>query len=237
MAIRGVVPDRVTPVEQGIWIVIAVLLCVVEMYALKRADDDHDKLEADVRWAEDLRSDVERRSFRRLIDSGQQLHVEEERTSRLTQEGLNNMTGADSYVYFSVSEPMGPLELATPGLPKGNILSNASPHFVGTYPLHNVFVSGECPRGVLPDIDYGTVFPKEMGRPRQGLYLQFPADIPERSATCNIFISTSNGSYSQSVHFIKQDDKWVWASKFGKYGKSKLRLSFFGAGFPRSLQW
>jgi hypothetical protein len=113
------------------------------------------------------------------------------------------------------------------------VVATAIPHFVGKFPLHNVFVAPFCPMGWLPNVDYGTIFPSEMERPRQGIYLQFPPDLPERDLHCALSINTSNGSYFQWVRFVKQGAKWTWASRFSKYGSKQIKRQFSGPDFPK----
>jgi hypothetical protein len=62
------------------------------------------------------------------------------------------------------------------------------------------------------------------------------ATIGER-LDCYLFIGTSNGSYVQKVHFLKQNDKWTWASRFTKYGPKEFTREFLGVGFPEDHEW
>jgi hypothetical protein len=149
---------------------------------------------------------------------------------------ISNATGGNSYLYFDLTDPSGPLEIQVPDISPEYIFSTAVPHFVGEFPLHDVVVSPFCPMGWLPIVDYRTVYPQEIGRPRQGIYLEFPPTLKESEARCVLFISTSNGSYSQIFQFSKQDDKWTWASKFGKYD-ADLKREFVGPGFPKDKKW
>jgi hypothetical protein len=157
------------------------------------------------------------------------------------QNTLAELTGGDSYIYFIVADPMAPMEIEVPGIAKGYVAAIASPSLVGEFALHDVVVSPSCSPGVgligpLTGFDYGTVFPNEIGRPRQGIYLQFPPTAT-KGATCNLFISTSNGSYDQQVHFLRQNDNWTWASTLFKYGHSEFKQEFFGTGFPKDQKW
>jgi len=145
---------------------------------------------------------------------------------------LSETTGGNSYVYFDVNFAGSPIELEdVPGVHKGEMVANGFPKFVGTYPLHNVFVAAVGPRGWLPTIDYGTITPKEFLRPRQGLTLAFLPDKPRQRF--NVSINTSNGSYSQDILFLKVDDKWVWASHFYKLGVNKPIRVWSASGFPK----
>lgn len=164
-----------------------------------------------------------------------------EATVTRLQNIMSEATGGDSYINFGVSDPMGPTEIEVPGIAKGYVAATASPHLFGEFPLHDVVVSTFCSPGVgwigpLTGVDYGTVLPNEIGRPRQGIYLQFPPTA-QNGATCHLFISTSNGSYDQQVHFLMQNDKWTWASTLAKYGHSEFKQEFFGTGFPKDQKW
>jgi len=162
-------------------------------------------------------------------------------TSVSIQNTLAELTGGDSYLYFAVSDPMGPTEIAVPGIAKGYVAATAFPFLVGEFPLHDVVVSPSCNPGVgrigpLMGINYGTVSPNEIGRPRQDIYLQFPPTA-QNGATCDLFISTSNGSYEQQVHFLMHNNKWTWESTLFKYGHSEFKQEFFGTGFPKDQRW
>jgi hypothetical protein len=162
-------------------------------------------------------------------------------TSVSMKHTLAELTGGDSYISFNVADPMGPTQIEVPGITKGYVAATASPRLFGEFPLHNVVVSPFCNPGVgwigpPTGFDYGTVFPNEIGRPRQGIYLQFPPTA-QKGATCHLFISTSNGSYEQQVHFLMQNDKSTWASTLAKYGHSEFKQEFFGTGFPKDQKW
>jgi hypothetical protein len=184
----------------------------------------------------------ERRGFDSIAKGIENSISNSDREFRETMQGMNGLlseqTGGSSYLYFEVTEPTGPLEVALPGINKGNIWATAFPHFVGTYPLNSVFVSAFCPMGWLPEVNYGSMFPKEVGRSRQGFYLQFPMSVKAKDRTCSFFISTSNGSYFQSVHFVKlESGKWTWASRLSKYGEKTVRRHFSSPGFPKEENW
>jgi hypothetical protein len=175
--------------------------------------------------------------FKSIYQDRNEHQAEFETTLTGMEKLMSEATGGDSYIYFEVAEPTGPTEIVVPGIAKGYIFALALPHFVGEFPLHDVVVSPFCPSGWLPSVDYGTFFPNEIGRPRQFIYLQFPPTISERDLNCGLFISTSNGSYSQNVHFLRKDDRWTWGSILGKYGQKEFRDEFFGAGFPKDYKW
>ena len=140
---------------------------------------------------------------------------------------MSEATGSNSYIYFEVTEPTPPTEIAVPGIAQGRVSATAIPHFIGKFPLHDVIVSPFCPMGWLPIVQFGNFFPNEIGRPRQSIYLQFPPTISEQDMNCHLFISASNGSYDQAVHFLKKDNKWIWGSVLTKYGQEEFRYEFF----------
>jgi len=66
-----------------------------------------------------------------------------------TLAGMKNLmseaTGGNSYVYFGITQPMPPNEIAVPGITTGYISVNTYPLFVGEFPLHDVVVAPTCP--------------------------------------------------------------------------------------------
>lgn len=104
---------------------------------------------------------------------------------------------------------------------------------MGHYPLNHVFVSTDGPLGRLPQIDYGTIFPDEIGKSRPILQLKLSPDKPKQFF--NVFISASNGSYVQTIYFKKTGDKWLWASRLFKHGKKRPIREWATPGFPTEL--
>lgn len=143
-------------------------------------------------------------------------------------------TGGDSYVYFEIVEPDigGPIEMDADGLKKGMMVANTFVKFVGTFPLHHVFVNEIGPQS-QNYIDYGDLFPIEMGRPRVAPYISFYPDKPTQFF--QFIISTSNGNYSQTVLVKKFGNKWLWASRFSKYGRKKPIRVWAAPGFPKDV--
>ncbi len=122
-------------------------------------------------------------------------------------------------------EPLEPISV-----PDGTTLVNTFPRFKGADPLHGVFVAIAGPLGWLPNIDYGTMLPNEIGRPRQGAELKFAST--DNFVIFHIFINASNGSYSQQIRFKKVDGKWRRASILSKYGSGRTLYNWFESGFP-----
>lgn len=140
-------------------------------------------------------------------------------------------TGGDAYIYFEVSFVGGPIEIAVPGVQKGMMVAGTYKQFVGKYPLHNVYLHVFGPLGHTHDIDYGTIFPKEMGRPRQSPELTFWPDKPNQ--VFYFSINTSNGSYERTIRILKVGDKWLWANRLYKYGRKKPLRIWAVNGFPK----
>lgn len=224
------------------WIATFELLMILEVLNLYHDRSQHDAEQQAARDAFQSIVDGIRHS---IAVSNTQFQATEQRmegliTSSRQIEGLSNENleqakGGNSYMYFEIvgAVGLGPTEVEVPGIAKGYMFATAVPRLVGRFPLHNVFVAPFCPMGPLPSIDYGTVFPGEIGRPREGIYLQFPPTMPEQEITCVLLINASNGSYSQTIRFRRHDDKWTWASVLAKYGGG-LRREFFGPGFPKN---
>jgi len=149
----------------------------------------------------------------------------------LSKDNLNTITGGASYIYFDIASvvPVGNV-LPGNGLNSGDILVSAFPHFVGRYPLNHVFVSVIGPLERLPEIDYGTVFPNEIGKTRPFVQLKLRPDKSKQFV--NIFISASNGSYAQTIYFKRIGDKWLWANRFFKYPKKRPVRTWAVPGFP-----
>jgi hypothetical protein len=156
---------------------------------------------------------------------------------------ISQATGGSSYIYFGVTSPTAFITaIPVPEIVQGYIWATAYLLFVGEFPLHDVVVAPFCPMGWLPTVYHHTVYPNELGRPRQSIYLQFPPTVgnppkEQNDAECHLFINTSNGSYDQVVHFTKDGDKWTWGSRLTKYGDPEFRHDFYGPGFSKDHKW
>ncbi len=152
-----------------------------------------------------------------------------------TVTGVNTLyseiTGANSYLYLDISFIAGPLGMDAGILKKGMMVGGTIPKFVGKYPLHNVFLSEFGPLGYGSQIDYGTIFPNEIGRPRSYPQIYFYPDKPKQLFF--FFITTSNGSYGEVVLVKKFGDKWLWACRFSKSGHKKPIRTWSAPEFPK----
>jgi hypothetical protein len=229
--------------ERWLWTVVVFALLFVELRDIRIDREQHDIDQAAARKEE-------KDSFT-TIAHGIEASIQEGREHfDVTIQGMQGLlaeaTGGNSYLYFKLGDISGPWKYDVAQLRKigvvttgpMNVMSTlAFPELVGAYPLHNVYASTVCTFGRLGDIDYGFVFPRELGRPRQSMDLQFPL-VRDRES-CQISINTSNGSYSQYVLFIKVGDKWVWGSRLykadntrpGKLGE--LIHQWEGKDFPK----
>jgi hypothetical protein len=111
------------------------------------------------------------------------------------------------------------------------MVANCIRTFVGTFPLHNVYLSEVSPLGDESEIDYGTVSPKEFGKPHRTPYVYFYPDKPKQFLV--FFINTSNGSYTQVVLVEQFNDKWLWASRLSKYGRKQPIRTWCAKEFPK----
>ena len=221
------------PWQKAVWMLLIGAFLVLEFRAI-------DKDRAEYTAAEKVRRTEEREQFQDIANginaSIKQGAAQFDATISGMKGLLSEETGGNSYIYFDIGGPAGPFEMQIPGVRKGYVEADATPHFVGTFPLHNVFVWPTC-LSELPSVDYGTVFPGELGRPHEGIRLQFDPKFPEKDLFCIFHINTSNGSYSQVVKFVKRGNKWTWASRFEKYGHKGVKREFFGPGFPKGYKW
>lgn len=223
------------PWQKAAWFLLIAAFVAVEFKSIDKEKLGHDREQAAARAQQT-------RNFSEIANGIEQTIQESQRQSNERQQEFNatmnsmkglwsQTTGGNSYIYFDISFVGGPIEIEIPGVHKGEMVSNCFPKFVGSYPLHNVFVAVFGPGGWRPSIDYGNIFPKEIGRPRQGIELTFLPDKPKRRF--NLWINTSNGSYSQDILFLKVGDKWLWASHFYKYGLKKPIRVWAVPGFPK----
>lgn len=220
------------------WILLVFGLLLLEVKAIDR---DREVNEANEKAARKL----EQEHFQTTVDGLKNVITESEqnfavtlqsleRTIHLGQENINTITGGNSYMYFE-PQLLGdrPIEIDSSfGPKKGDIIMNAYPRFVGEFPLQSVYVSTFA-NGWLPDIDYKTMYPHELGRPRQFLEVGFKAS--ESKVMVNISINASNGSYYEAIILEKIKEHWVWDAHFGKYvgTRTKLIRSWSSPDFPK----
>lgn len=148
----------------------------------------------------------------------------------------SEITGGKSYIYLEIGDIMGPLQMDVPHYAgKQNVMiSRGIPTFIGLNPLHDVHVSIFGPFGFGQDVDYGTMYPNQVGKPFITPYLEFRPDKARQHV--HIDINTSNGTYYQGVLFLKTDNKWSWASRFykGSGPNQKLIRKWSTKDFPKN---
>jgi hypothetical protein len=93
-AIMTVRADRFTHAERVVWILISFALFIVEMSAIYKDRNEHDRQLTEQRMREDEARRAETKSFQDLIKNGQQLFEHE---SALSQETVARLTGGDTY--------------------------------------------------------------------------------------------------------------------------------------------
>jgi hypothetical protein len=229
---------KISKREKAIWTSIMFMLLLLEIRSIYLDRKQHDKEQAEART-------TEVNHFKAIAD-GITGAIQQDRVhfdATMTQsnkivtslsDSINLQTGANGYIYFDVMFIGGPIEADVPGAPferKGSMIVSIFPRCVGKFPLHNVFVSAMGPPGRLGDVDYGTFFCGEIGRPRQSLTLVFNPDVPKQHF--NIFINASNGSYQQVIVIKQQGEQWLWACRFWKVGIKKPLRMWSISQFPK----
>lgn len=215
--------------EKAAWMGLIAAMLGAEIHSIRSDRATNDREQREVRDSENQKFESIADGLKSSIQISQK-HFDA--TMHSMQGLLGETTGGNSYLYFDIGDVMGPLGISTPNVQKGEMLTNGFPTLVGNYPLHNVYVQVYGPRGwESPGLDYGSIFPHELGRPRQGIEFHFQPDRPRQHFM--LLINTSNGSYAQDVLFVKIGDKWVWASRFSKMGIKKMIRVWNTPGFPK----
>jgi len=210
--------------------VIVSVLFVVEFRAIDQDRFVHDQEQAKARAEET-------KNFHDIGDGIKQSIQESQRQFDATMKSMKGLlsetTGGNSYIYFDVASVSGPVEIELPGtgLQKGAMIVSLVRVFNGQYPLHNVYVSVFGPHAWGPQIEYGTIFPNEQGKPFRVPELQFLPDQPRQYF--NLWISTSHESYRQVIFVQKFAGKWLWASRLYKGAAAKPFRVWAAKGFPK----
>jgi hypothetical protein len=208
------------------WICVAFLLFFVETRALRR-----DRAEQNAQAA--FAGEVELNNFRAVGRGIEKSIRDSQEHFNRTLTGINGLlyetTGASSYMYFDVVLITPTADgIPIPGITSGNILVSTMPNFVGKYPLRDVKVDPFCPMGRMPSVQYGTVYPDIQLRSKQGIYLQFPPNLPEKEMECALIIEASNGTYIQQFQFSRAGGSWSWKSTLTRMGSKKPKRTFSG---------
>jgi hypothetical protein len=167
--------------------------------AIQAALEDQHKL-----YVSDLEEQFEGKTgvIPKITEETEQLKTAESRIVGLSSEAVNQMTGDGSYFYLMPNQPMS--------IQPGIIMVNALPEFVGKYPVHDLFVSINGSWGYRWNHYYGTYFPNELGRPREGPALQFK-ETDAQPIAFYVSINGSNGNRGEIIRFEKSGEKWLSA--------------------------
>lgn len=231
LAIMAFRQNESSPLEKTFWILGIVMVLAIQGIAV------HDQEREDSQYNRTVQQKAEDdfNSIGEGLQNTIRLNQKDfDQTMGRLENLLHETTGGNSYIYFSITDAGGPIEIEIPGSPihRGEMLSNATMKMVGNYPLHSVFADLVGPLNENT-IHYGTVYPHEMVRLREGFYLRFlPTGDTQRF---NIFINTSNGSYDQGIVFKRIGGKWLWVSRLSKYGMGHPIGQWLAPGFPISL--
>jgi hypothetical protein len=95
MAVRA---DSFTGSEKAIWVAISFALCFVELQTIHKDRNEHDRAEADSRREQKESRDADERSFKALIQRGDELFSTQ-------KEMFGEITGAGSYLYLLPGSP------------------------------------------------------------------------------------------------------------------------------------
>jgi cell division protein FtsL len=96
-AIMTVRADRFTPVERAMYVLLAFALFIVEMNAVYKDRDEHDKQQAELQMREREARQKEEASFAALLTEGRDLLGKTQEVETLTKKNLDNITGGESY--------------------------------------------------------------------------------------------------------------------------------------------
>jgi hypothetical protein len=219
MTIRALKPDSFSRGEQIVYIGIAFALLAIEMNAVYREQDRHNKEQADQRAMEDKTRKEEHHAFEVLIQSENKLVAKQE-------EMFGEITGAGSYLYMMPTAPIS----------SGGKTFEVTllPQLIGVHPIHAVIVSVFGPRGSYTPINYGDVFSHELERPREGKNIKFDDDY-NQPISFAVPISGSNGSFFEELQFRKVGATWKRMFAVIKQGKpEKIVCSWMETGLSIS---
>jgi hypothetical protein len=224
MAVRT---EHFTRTEQVAWIIIAGALCFVELRAISKDRDEHEALEASIRWEDRSNRKQERRQFSALIDSGQRLLSTEQRLSSRTMDAL---TGGESFCYVEILE-FG----MSNGVLQAMLLQK------GINPIFNVQIT-VTDLDVLKDLTRSRVEAEtrfSFQFVRAGTFMtklfQFRPGDSVQSKDYSVFIFARNGDFTERLRLRRVNGHWLSAERVdASYysGKGGLVLEHIDRGFP-----
>jgi hypothetical protein len=103
----------------------------------------------------------------------------------------------------------------------------------GEFPVREVLVEAGPFDGPTEFVNYGTVFPHELGRPRRGFQFGFQPELTR--AIFHFVINGSSGSFGQAVLLRRIGQHWVWLSRIYKGGRPKPFRQWSSPDFPREI--
>jgi hypothetical protein len=201
------------PIHKAVYFFLILALVFTENRAI-------DKDRNDFAQAEDYRRKDENRQFQRIADTlSDSLRQSQDQFSETTtrmegvakteKELFAETTGIGSYVYMMPSAPI---------FVNGRYEATIFPHLVGKHHVSGTIISVNGPYGPQGPLDYGSVFPNELQRPRQVITLRFGDDY-KQPISFGIGISGSNGPFFEELQFRKVGATWKRMFAVIKEGK------------------
>ncbi len=207
LAIRATA-ETFSKTEQVLWILIAVVLCAIEIHAVNKDQSEREAQEDARRWQDDFNRKQEHRQFQTMIDSGRKLLGEQRSSSRET---LNQLTGGDTWAWIEALPYTD-----TRGL---SLVVNT----VGRYTLRGVRIVtlDNTHRELLPTTAMGDI-PGNTGFPAPR-----SADLnppPGSHASYNFVISADNGSVTEVLNLDDTPSGWMQTGTVYRTLKSGKRV-------------
>jgi hypothetical protein len=235
LAIRATA-DTFSKTEQVIWILIAVVLCAIEIHAVNKDQADREAQEDARRWQDDFNRKQERRQFSALVGSARDLLNQQQKILGGVDRDTALMTGGRS-------EPRISVQLAQ--VERGGMLAQFYFSVHGDNPLrvvHFFFGRSNCTLEANGTIDSGgpITFDREFesytGRGIgmiRGIAGPYP--LENRRMVFSGQISALNGFWSVLVKLRHEPGGWEWRAavfKFLRNNRIRALDDAHSAGFP-----
>lgn len=228
--------------EKAFWVIAITILMVAEMHSLYVAEDKHNQETRTISEALNLTNKGLKKTLDGLDEvvgklqgiSGDITEATKKSTEQFTTT-ISEMTGGKSYIVFQPGFISGPVGVGTPNTPNGMmVMPLGLPKLKGGFSLHGVNISLLDHTGWYA-MDYGDVFPTEIGRVRQGLEIKFDPSVQQSSGW--LYITCSTGSYFENVIVFKVGDQWAFAFRVYKGGSARGRLidNWKSANSPKNI--
>ena len=224
-AIMAVRTEHFTRTEQVIWILLAGALCFIEFRAISKDRDEHDQLEASIRWQDEFNRKQERRQFDKLLEHGRTLFAQEK---QLTTETLNTITGGPGFCYLKFLS----------NLPSIPFVTNA-----GRFPLVGVDARvadlSKPPPLSLESLRQEPIL--HIGNlAKRGTWLGTSSPVPftsEEKEDFSIFFSANNGLWNEEIHLRKLPTRWATALRITDGSGKKRLLLCIDKDYPRDFKF